>query len=228
MRKAIFYSLLLCVLVGGLSVSEAKSQVIRQVVERMDKHYKALQTLQANVDRATFDSVLKEESPYSGKVVLVPGKGRAFKMRLDWVKPRTEVLSVVNGQYVMFVPGINRAYFGSSESKTVNSGGGSVLSVLNMSQTELRANYESPIMLSEKATLKDGTQTFHLKLVPKTKNKFQFAEIWVDPDGMPRQVKITNNNNDTDTIYLSAVKKNATINSSIFKVDVGKAERIKQ
>lgn len=237
MKKAIFYILSVFVLVGGITVSEASSQtLIRQIITRMNKHYESMDTLKANVERSMLNVQLGDPTNYEGKLLLIPstekkkvkGAEKKIALRLDWVKPRVETLSVVNGKYVLFVPGMNRAYFGDAKSNTSGKGGANALEALSMSEAELRANYEPPILLSENAKLKDGTGTFHLKLVPKVKNNFKFAELWVDTDGMPRQVRITANNNDTDTFYLSGVKKNETINTNEFKVEVGKAERVKQ
>lgn len=220
---------LLLAVVGAASVQEGYSQgILRQVIDRMDTHYKALQTLQSSVDRSITNPQLGTTDPMSGKVVMMPGKGRNFAMRLDWAKPKVETLSIVNGKYILFVPSIKRAYYGTSDSKKVTEGGGSALSALNMSEAELRANYDSSL-LSDDAKLKDGTRTFHLKLVPKAKKNFKEIQLWVDKDGMPRQAMITANNGDTDTFYLSAVRKNEKVNGSVFKVETPPGtERIKQ
>lgn len=232
MRKVQIYTFQLFglfVLIGGLSVQEGYSQgILREVIDRMDKHYRALQTMQSNIDRSITNPQLGTTDPMSGKIVMMPGKGRNFAMRLDWAKPKVETLSIVNGQYVLYVPSIKRAYYGSSDSTKVSKNGGSALSALNMSEAEMRANYDST-MLSDDAKLRDGTRTFHLKLVPKTRKNFKEAQLWVDTDGMPRQAMIVAHNGDTDTFFLSAVKKNEKVNSSIFKVAVpGDAEKIKQ
>lgn len=227
MKKAIFYTLSLFIFVGGISVSEAKSQgVLREVLNRMDKHYKALQTLQSKVERSMVNSQLGDSENYEGTLALIPGSGKSFSLRLDWTKPSVETLSVINGNYVMYIKRTNIAYYGSAESQKSKGGGGSVLSVLNMSQEQLRANYE-PSMISDAAKLKDGTQTFHIRLNPKTKQNFKSAELWVDPDGMPRQIKVVANNNDTDTFFLSNIKKNATLNKADLQVATGDAKRIK-
>lgn len=225
MKKAIFYVLSLFVVVGGISVSEASSQgVLREVLSRMDKHHKALQTLQAKVERSKLNPQLGTTDDYEGNLALIPGKGREFSMRLDWTKPSAEHLSVINGSYVMFIPRTNIAYYGSADSNKPKEGTGP-LTALNMSEAQLRQNYK-PTLVSDAAKLKDGTVTFHINLQPLTKQSFKNAELWVDADGMPRQIKVTAANNDTDTFFLSNIKKNGTVNKKDLQVATGNAKRI--
>jgi outer membrane lipoprotein-sorting protein len=212
---------------NAFAVTESNGQILRDILKRMDLHYKALQTLKADVKREQVNSQLGAVDKYEGNVVMVPGKGRNFSMRLDWSKPKVEVLSVVNGQYVLYVPGIKRAYFGSSDSAKAGGSGGNVLQALSMSEAELKANYNIEYLGQE--GISGAVQTWHLKLTPKTKAKYKFSELWVDSDGMPRQTKITASNNDTDTILLTGIKENERIDGKIFEVKVPSGtEKVKQ
>ncbi len=210
------------------SVQSANGQgILREIINRMDNHYKRLATLKADVERAQVNPQLDSTDLYAGKIVMKPGKGREFALRLDWSKPKVEILSIVRGKYVLFVPHINRAYFGSSDSKKAKtSGGGNALSALSMSEGELRANF-TPTFIGE-PKLKDGTLTAQVRLTPKTRQNFKLADVWIDADGMPRQVMITALNGDTDTFFFSNIKKNDSIDVSIFTVNVGNADRIEQ
>ena len=44
------------------------------------------------------------------------------------------------------------------------------------------------------------------------------AELWVDGNGMPRQAKIIEQNNDTTAILLTNIQKNVTLKGEIFKL----------
>ncbi len=44
------------------------------------------------------------------------------------------------------------------------------------------------------------------------------ADLWVDGDGIPRQARITENNNDTTTVLLSDIRRNETLKAEIFKL----------
>lgn len=217
-----FAMMAICMMVffNALAVTEANAQgILREILNRMDNHYKALKSLKSDVVRAQENPQLGTVDTYEGKIVMEPGQARNFSVRLDWVKPKEEVISVVNGKYVLYVPSIKRAYTGNSDSQKLNKGGGgSVLKAMNMSEVELKANYDVQYIGQE--TLSTGTQVWHLKLTPKTKQNYKFAELWVDGNGMPLQGKVTAPNNDTDTFLLKNLNKNVRIDRSIFKVSL--------
>lgn len=201
----------------GIGAVEGEAQSpIRIVLNRMDQHYKALQTLQAGVSRRQANPQVGTSEDSSGKVVLVPGKkGRDdVSVRLNWTKPREETLLVYKGKYQLYVPGIQTSYEGTTKSQKLGKSGGGVLSMMTMSEAERKANFEVPLY-EGKETL-NGKEVFHIKLTPKTKQDFKFAELWVDTDGMPMQVKIVMPNGETDTLQFSGVKRNETVKGSVF------------
>lgn len=196
---------------------------LREILDRMDKHYKALTSLESNIVRTKYESTLKDSSVDSGNLTMRPGKGTSFQLRLNWLKPRVETLIVSNGNYQLYVPDIKRAYRGATDSKKVNDSGGGVIGVLNMSEAELRAKYNTKYHGQVKLA---GTEVWHIQLDPKTKQNFKFAEMWVDKDGMPVQVRITAKNNDTETFQLSEIKKNIRISTAVFEQKLPKDTNI--
>ena len=218
-----FTAVILTFVFGAFAATETNAQV-NDILKRMDDHYKALKSLQADISREIYNSQLDETDKMAGTISLLPGKGRNFSMRLDWTKPKTETISVVNGQYVAFNPGIGQAYTGNSDSKTLNNKGGSAMKIMSMSKEEIKTNYDVEYLGQENVA--GGIPTWHLKLTPKIKSNYKFADLWVDGNGMPLQGKITLPNNDTDSVLLSNLKKNASINGSIFKVSLPKGTKI--
>ena len=210
---------------NAFAATDAKAQnPVNEILNRMDVHYKALKSLQANVTREQYNAQIKETDLTSGNISLIPGKGRNFSLRLDWTKPKVETISVVNGQYVAFIPNIKRAYTGSSDSKTVNEKGGNVLKIMSMSKADLKANYNIQYMGQE--SISGNVQTWHLKLTPKAAASYKFADLWVDGNGMPLQGKATLLNDDTDSVLLTNLGKNVTFKASIFKVVLPKGTEI--
>jgi len=209
---------------NAFAITETKAQQLNEILKRMDEHYKSLKTLKADVTRAQYNAQLRETDVSSGKISLIPGKGRKFSLRLDWTKPKVETLSIVNGQYVAFIPNIKRAYTGSSDSKTVNDKGGNVLKIMSMSKEDLKANYNIQYLGGEKVA--GSIPTLRLKLTPKAATNFKFADLWVDGDGMPIQAKVTRLNDDTDSIMLANLGRNVTINGSIFEVKLPKGTEV--
>jgi outer membrane lipoprotein-sorting protein len=218
-----FTAIALTFVLSAFAATETNAQ-INEILKRMDEHYKALKSLQADVTREKYNSQLDETDKMAGSISLLPGKGRNFSLRLDWTKPKNETISVVNGQYVAYSPGIGQAWTGNSESKTLSDKGGNALKVMSMSKEEIKANYDVEYLGQE--TISGGIPTWHLKLTPKTKANYKFADLWVDGNGMPIQGRITQLNNDTDSVLLTNLKKNASINTSIFRVSLPKGTKI--
>lgn len=203
---------------------ETRAQVLNEILNRMDRHYKSLASLSASVTREKTNVQLKETDRYQGSLLLLPKKGKALSLRLDWIKPKREVLSVVNGRYVAYIPAIKRAYTGSSASKTANDKGSNVLSVMSMSKDQLKANYTVQYLGEEK--IAGGVPTWRLKLTPKTAAQYKYAELWVDGNGMPLQGKVVALNDDTDTFLLQTLLKNKKIKGSVFAVKIPKGTEV--
>jgi outer membrane lipoprotein-sorting protein len=115
------------------------------------------------------------------------------------------------------------AYTGSSGDKTVNDKGGNVLRIFSMSKDEIKANYEVEYIGEENA---GGALTWHLKLLPRAKVSYKFAELWVDGNGMPLMGKVTFSNDDTDSAFISGLEKNVKLKAAIFKIDLPKGTSI--
>ena len=218
-----FTAIILTFVFSAFAATNTNAQV-NDILKRMDDHYKALKSLQSDISREIYNSQLDETDKMAGTISMLPGKGRNFSMRLDWTKPKTETISVVNGQYVAYNPGIGQAYTGNSDSKTLNNKGGSAMKIMSMSKTEIKANYDVIIVGEERVS--GGIPTYHLQLTPKVKSNYKLADLWVDGNGMPLQGKITLLNNDTDTVLLTNLKKNTTIDGAIFKVSLPKGTKI--
>jgi outer membrane lipoprotein-sorting protein len=204
---------------GAVGIADAKAQVnkLREIMTRMDVHNKALTTLRADVTMGKQNAQLGDDPEITtGTAIYAKRPGKDALARIDWKKPLEESLAVVDGKYIIYRTKLGIAYTGSTKDKTKDTKGNSALAFMNMSKADLNANY-SAAYLGE-ATLSDGTRTVHLQLTPKAKTSYKLAELWVDVDGMPRQSKIVENNNDTTTVLLTKLQKNPSLKSSDFKV----------
>ncbi len=189
-----------------------------EILRRMDNNNKALTTLQASVKMDKYNSQLDEHDVTEGTAKYLPLKGRDALVRIDWSKPVQESLAVVNKQYVMYRPGLKQVIQGNVENaKSGGKGANNALAFINMSKEQLKANYTIKYIGQE--TVSGGTQTWHLELTPKNATNYKFADLWVDGDGMPIQAKVTENNNDTTTVFLSNIRKNETLKTDVFVID---------
>lgn len=230
--KRIFRSALPLLIVGLVlgvgSVTQASGQVLNKILTRMDEHNKALTTLRAKVTMVKTNAQLGGDSETNvGKVLYAKGKGRNPYVRIDWEKPE-ESLAVRDGQYVMYRPRLGVAYTGSTSSAPKGEAkSSSALAFMNMSKAELRANYEV-VVVNESTTLSSGVRTWHLKLTPKIKTSYKSAEIWVDPDGMPHQTKIIEQNNDSTTVLLTGLEPNVKLDGSAFQISLPKGTKVQK
>jgi len=212
---------------GAIAATETKAQgALNEILKRMDEHNKALKSLRTNVVYEKYDPVVKTTDKMEGKAIYLPQKGKDPLFRVNWSKP-DESLAVVNKQYVIYRPRLQQAYVGStSDVKNKNSSGvSSPLAFINMSKAQLKANYSMKYLGEE--TLSNGTKAWHLELTPITAQKYKVADIWVDGNGMPVQMKITENNSETSTVLLSNMEKNPNdLKGSDFKIDLPKGTKI--
>ena len=201
---------------GAFAATAANAQ-INEILKRMDDHYKLLKTVRTNVTYEKYDSVLKDTEARKGTAIYALQKGKNPLIRIDWTKPK-ESLAVIDKKYIVYQPNLKQAIRGSTDNvKNKNSSGvSSPLAFINMSKEQLKANYSIKYIGEEKVN--GTTPTWHLELTPKTAQKYKLADIWVDGNGMPIQMKITANNNDTETVLLTGLEKNVSIKASVFEI----------
>lgn len=220
LRKSLFTVVLSIFAIG---TAKAQPGVIGEVLKRMENHYSTLSTLKANVKMDQYTAQLDEHDAREGSLIYIPVKGRDAAFRIDWTKPSSESLSVVNKQYVIYQANLGQATTGSVNGVKTR-GMNNILSILNMSKAELKNNFEVNYVGQENVS--SGAATWHLQLVPKTAVGYKNADIWVDADGMPIQMKQTQNNNDSTTILLSGLNKNSKIDAKEVQVNVPKGTKI--
>lgn len=203
--------------------AETNAQVLNKILDTMDAHYKALSSLQANVKMDKYNSQIDERDMSEGRVKYLPLKGRDALVRIDWTKPLEESLAVVNKEYVIYKKRLGQAIIGKVDKAQGSAKSNSALAFMNMSKAQLKANYNVRYIGQE--NVDGGVPTWHLELTPKTKMSYKSADIWVDGNGMPIQMKVTENNNDVTTVLLSNLVKNATLNTKVFVIDLPKGTK---
>ena len=212
---------------NAFAVPETKAQnPLAEILKRMEINRNNLTSLRANVMMVKYDSLLKEPDTMEGTTIYLPAKGRDALVRIDWTKPVQETLSVVNKRYVIYTPRRKTAITGDASQAQGGGKANNLFAFINMSKAELKDNFDIKYLGEE--NVKGGFPTWHLEMTPKkdTAYKFKLAEMWVDGNGMPLQIKVTESNNDTTTILLSNIQKNVSINVKIFEVELPKGTNI--
>ena len=222
-----FAAIALTLFFSAAAVTETKAQnILPEILKRMEAHRNSLTSLRTNVTMVKINDQLQATDTTEGTAYYLPAKGRDALIRIDWTKPVQETLAVVNKQYVIFTPRRKSAIVGNASSAKGSGKANNLFAFINMSKDELKTNFNIKYLGPE--NISDGTQTWHLEMTPKNAASFKFksAEMWVDGDGMPRQIKITESNKDTTTLLLSNLQKNTSIKTSVFKVNLPKGTNI--
>jgi outer membrane lipoprotein-sorting protein len=163
-----------------------------------------------------YNSQIGTNDRSTGIVMYIPGAGRNASVRLEWQKPQHEILAVQNGEYVLFRPRLGTAWKGKS-SNAPNSAGGGIMDMMYMSRQQLETKFQ-PLQDVREETLAGGVSAIHLKLVPKGKSSYKYAEVWIDSNGMPVQSKIVAHNDDVTTMRLVSIEPNPKISPDEFKL----------
>ena len=211
------------IFLSSSGVGEAKAQnVLGEILKRMDINNKTLQSLKADVTMEKHNPQLDTTDTTIGSTSYLPKTAkRGAYVRIDWTKPVEEHIAVIGDDYELWRPRLNQVIAGNASKAKNSASAGGALAFMSMSKEQLKANY-NVIYIGEEQ-ISGGTKTWHLQLTPKVAATYKTAELWVDGDGMPRQAKVTEQNSDTTTVFLSNIQKNVTLNASIFKLDYPKS-----
>ena len=229
--KKLFPLVILLAVLASVLVSTPKTTngqsagLVSAVLNRMDSNRRTLRSLKASLSMEKYNAQLRDKDNYTGWVLYQPGSGRDASVRIEWQKPRHEILAVSNGQYTLYRPSLNQAMVGKSGSIKGKEGAGSVLDMMYMSKAQLEARFQ-PVQDVREETLWGGVSTIHLTLVPKNASSFKYAEIWVDGSGMPVQTKIVEKNGDATTMRLSGLERNLKISSNEFSLKLDSTVKI--
>ena len=211
-------------LFSATASSVSAQDIVRQILKRMDDHNKALTSLKGNIKMNKVNTQLGETDLYEGDISYLPGRSeKQIYVRIDWQKPK-ESLSIANGEYRLYNERNKQMIVGKVDGAQKNAGAGNALAFMSMNKAQLSANYSVKYIGDE--TVSGGTSTFHLQLTPKTAATYKSADLWVDANGMPIQAKIVEKNNDTTTILLYNLQKNATVKASLFLIQPPKGTKI--
>jgi len=201
--------------VSPTSANGQSAGLVSSVLSRMEKNRQNLKTLRASISMQKYNSQLRNSDEFQGVVLYVPSSGRQASVRIDWFKPRREIMAVNNGKYTIYRPTLGIVYMGNSNNKNNKAGG--ILEMMDMSRQQLEARFQ-PIQDVREETLWGNVSTIHLTLVPKGNASFKYAEIWIDSAGMPVQTKVVEKNDDSTTMRLTGLERNIRISSDDFNI----------
>ena len=220
--RAIVTAIVLTFVLSALAGCDEK--VEKEALTRMEKHSKALKSFRAEVVMEKYNVQLNESDVYEGKLVYLPRKGNKFFLRIDWTKPVSESLAVVDDEFLVYRPNLKQAITGKLSVSKASKSVSEAMAFMNVSGKQLKANYNIKYFGHEK--LSTGVLTYHLEFKPKTPKNYKTAEFWIDANGMWNRIKVTENNGDTTTISLTNIEKNIMVDGNIFTIKMLKDTKI--
>lgn len=195
-----------------------------QILTRMDNHNKALKSMTASVTMVKHNPQLDVSDTTIGTVRYISRSvnGKIY-VRIDWTSPVEERISIIGDNYQLYRPKIEQLICGTTGKAKNSAQVGGALAFMTMSRDQLRANYD--VVYQGEEEISGGIRTWRLQLTPKSPTSYKLAELWVDGDGMPRQAKVIERNNDSTTVLLRSIVKNPNppLKGSIFKLEVPKS-----
>jgi len=215
--KPILITVFLILFFSIFSVSETLAQ-IQEILKRMDAHQKSLTSLRTKITKTDFNLQLQESDIMQGTAVYSRTADNKLRGRVDWTKPVQEIAAINEMQFILYRPRLKQAIVGKSNSLNERNNLFNQLSFLSMSKKDLKSFYNITYIGAER--LANGIEAVHLILKPKNNMSYKSAELWVDRDGMPNQVKIVRLDNDYMTFLLSDFKKNELIKFSEIKFTI--------
>lgn len=222
MKKLIQYFVLTAIVVfafGLTTFADAQDQVvIRELYNRMGENQKTLKSLKSRIQMERYNAQLKEaEKPQQGTILYIPAKGKTANVRIDWLAPQQETLSVVEGKYRLYRPRLEQVIEGkTSEVQKKDAGGG--LQFINMSAQQLKQSFDAK-WLGAELIANGSISAYKLRLTPKKTMQYVYAEVWITAEGMPTQVKMFEKNGDWTNVLLFETQKNASINLAQLKLN---------
>ncbi len=216
----------IAIFIGVIGVAAAAAQnPIKEILDRMDAHYKNLSSLHSNITMVKYNAQIGRSDTYEGTTSFLPKTAkRVMYVRVDWMKPAQESMVVIGDEYKLYRPKLGQAIVGKTSATNNSGAAGGALAFIGMSKEQLRANYTVRYVGVE--SLSGGPSTWHLELTPKTQSSYKTADLWVDTDGMPRQAMVTENNDDSTTVLLSNIQKNVLVKTDAFTLTLPKGTQI--
>jgi outer membrane lipoprotein-sorting protein len=215
--KNIATAVLAVIFTAGMAADANGQSILGEILRRLDTHNKSLQSLRADVTMVKHNPQLNVSDTTTGSTSYLPKTPkRGMYVRIDWTKPVEEQISVIGDDYELYRPRLNQVIVGKVQKARNNASVGGALAFMSMTRDQLRANYDVRYIGEEQ--IRGGVSTWRLELTPKTETSYKMAELWVDGDGMPRQAKIVEHNNDSTTVLLTNIQKNVTLKADIFKL----------
>lgn len=202
--------------VYALSVFPAP-QLLTGILAKMETARRNLKSLQATLTIQTTNVQIGSTGIEQGTILYKPNGGGKGKLRIDYTKPDTRVVSIIGEEIVLYQPRINQVLKTKLAQATKGrSGGFTQLVALDSSIKSLSNDYRIEYVGDETI---NGQATAHLRLVPIKSGSLVSLEIYVSQQNwLPLQYRFTERNGDNSVLRLSNLQLNLGLPDERFVV----------
>lgn len=222
MRKFVPLALILgliLVCAGADRRAEANTgaQLLTGILAKMENAHRSLRSLRAAVVQQKINTQIGTKDTDYGMLIYKPGVKGKGKLRIDYTKPDTRVLSIVGDSFVFYQPRINQVLKSTlAKASKGRTGSYTPLVGLDSSLKSLTNDFNIEYVREELVNGKSATQ---LRLMPKRGGDVASIELWVNHETwLPTQYKIVDRNGDYTIVKLTNTEINVALKDSDFNV----------
>lgn len=196
----------------------AATQVMPQVLSKMEAAGRSLKTLQAGIQQVKDDRTLGITEKSSGTFLYKAGAPGSERVLLQYTEPSVQTVSVIGDKVMMYRPDLKQVV---ETTRKAGAGKNKSLNFLGLGYGEaaaqLRDKYDVTFLGDEAL---NGLATSMIQLDPKDKSEgVQGIIVWVDQKTwLPIQYYVQEKGSRT-TITLSAMKPNLDIKDDRFVIN---------
>ncbi len=211
-------------------VSRAEDiSTVEEVLERMAAAYGSVKSLGADLEQVkSYPQLGMTDPPEKGVLHVKRKSENNLLIRLEIQQPEQRIVTVGDGRYMLYQPGINQAIEGRVDTKTSSSSGTSFMSYFMGDLSGAKKDYDFELVGEEQV---GPHQTVHLRLtaIPGGEGYYPQIELWVDQDlWIPVRQELVEPNRSVTTLEFGDIRINDEINDNVFKIKLpANVERVK-
>lgn len=209
---------------ASAKVQAGNGDMLANVLTNIETTNRKMTGLQATISHQRTNTQLGiKDVAQVGTLIYKPGAAR--RVRIDYTKPQTKIVSVNGDKAVLFERDLNQVFLSSINKMQSKNQSYGLLAVLN-SAAQLKEKFTITLVGNETV---NGRQATHLTLVPRTAEiNYARIEVWVENQTwLPtRQIFVERNKDYTEVNFTNLVL-NPKLSDKQFEVDYGKAKVVK-
>jgi outer membrane lipoprotein-sorting protein len=192
------------------------AQLLTGILTKMESAHRNLRSMRASIVQQKVNTQIGTKDTDYGTLIYKPGAKGKGRLRIDYTRPDTRVLSVVGESFTFYQPRINQVFKSTLAKASKGRTGYTPLIGLDGSVKALTNDFNIEYLREE---LVNGKATTQLRLTPKRGGEFASVDLWVNHETwLPTQYKIVDRNGDYTVVKLTNTEVNVALKDGDFNV----------